>query len=507
MNLLKFKQALVSVSEKSGLVEFLRPLAAEGLKIISTGGTAEHLRRAGFEVIEISTYTGFPEVMDGRVKTLHPNVHMSLLSRVANAEDQKLLKQHRLEPIDLLIVNLYPFEKALSDGVSDDQQIEQIDIGGPSLLRGASKNFSRVTVLCHPQDYALCADGSSDLQTRRSLAAKAFAHVSSYDAMIATYLGADIGYPEWSLGGSLHSPLRYGENPQQQAAWYRTRGAKHGLHTTEIIQGKALSYNNLLDLDAAMQTVRLFTEPACVAVKHNNPCGVAVAPTCADAVTLALGSDPVSVFGGIIACNNALTEESAIVLSELFLECIIAPEFTSGALKVFSKKKNLRLLSWPGMKEWQPTMSVRSIAGGFLLQQPDEVLAWSKEWKVLGAKPSERLRKDLSLAWRVCARLKSNAIAVASGGFTLGLGMGQVNRVDAVELALQRWKKFHPQVKEAVLASDAFFPFADSIELLHKYGVNWVIQPGGSLRDEEVFHRAQDLGVNLIITGQRHFLH
>lgn len=504
----KFKNALISVSDKTGLVDFIKPLASAGMRVVSTGGTAKTLRDAGIHVIDVSEQTGFPEVMDGRVKTLHPNIHMALLSRAGNFEDERLLMENDLEPFDLVIVNLYPFEQALLKKSSKEDLIENIDIGGPSLLRGSSKNFERLTVVVDPADYVrLAAMEKVTLEERQRLAAKAFAHVSSYDAMISHALGGEELFPQFSLGGNLVQELRYGENPHQKARWYKRRGAMSGWHDAKILQGKELSYNNLLDLESALGLARELEAPSAVAVKHNNPCGAASGTTLAAAVKMCLESDPVSVFGGIIAVNRELDEATAELLAPIFLECIVAPKFSEGALKVFGKKKNLRLLEWPGCLERDGFLKMQTIQGGFLLQAPDQVQLWNSEWKILGEAPPPAIRADLGFAWALCAHLKSNAIAIAGGLQSLGLGMGQVNRIDAVGLAVTRLRKFHPTAKNVVLASDAFFPFSDSIEQIHEAGIKWVIQPGGSMRDEEVFSKAKELGVNLVLTGQRHFRH
>jgi phosphoribosylaminoimidazolecarboxamide formyltransferase/IMP cyclohydrolase len=506
----KFSNALVSVSDKAGLVDFLRPLYDQGLRIVSTGGTAKTLREAGMAVMDVSEQTGFPECMDGRVKTLHPRIHMALLSREGNVEDQRLLQQEDLAPFDLLIVNLYPFESALRQHLGHAELIENIDIGGPSLLRGAAKNFARLTVLVDPADYGrISAMPEVTLRERQRLSAKAFAHVSSYDAMISHTLGEGELFPEFSLGGSLVQELRYGENPHQTSRWYRRRGAPSGWHDAQILQGKELSYNNLLDLEAATGLLRDFTQPGAVAVKHGNPCGAACATQPEEALHKCLSADPVSVFGGIVAVNHPIGAAAAEELHKLFLECVVAPDFSSEARAIFAKKKNLRLLQWPDLLKRDGFWKIQTLQGGFLLQQADQVLDWSSTWKILGDKPSSALQVELSFAWKVAAHLKSNAIAITAGQQTLGLGMGQVNRVDAVELAVTRMQKFHSAQEERVpvLASDAFFPFSDSIDLIYKAGIRWVIQPGGAMRDAEVFARAKELGVNLVLTGQRHFRH
>ena len=501
-----FKNALVSVSDKNGLVDFLRPHYEQGMRIVSTGGTAKILREAGMKVTDVSEQTGFPEVMDGRVKTLHPSVHMPLLAREGVGEDQALLKESGLQPFDLVVVNLYPFEQTLASKAEQHELIENIDIGGPSLLRGSAKNFQAVTVVVDPEDYSKLEQKPS-LEERQRLAAKAFAHVSSYDAMISHTLAPGELFTNFSLGGTRLKSLRYGENPHQKATWLKRRGAQGGWHEAKILQGKELSYNNLLDLESALGLLREFDQPSAVAVKHGNPCGAASFETLDKAVEKCLASDPVSVFGGIVALNQEVSQAAAEELNKIFLECIVAPKFSAAALEVFAKKKNLRLLEWPGMGIRDEFWKVNTIQGGFLVQEPDHVHRWNPEWKVIGESPSPAMRADLSFAWAVCAHLKSNAIAIAGGKQSLGLGMGQVNRVDSVALAIERMRKFHPEHPTAVLASDAFFPFTDSIEQIYSGGIRWVIQPGGSMRDDEVIARSKELGVNLVLTGQRHFRH
>ncbi|MGZ3723008.1 MAG: bifunctional phosphoribosylaminoimidazolecarboxamide formyltransferase/IMP cyclohydrolase, partial [Bdellovibrionales bacterium] len=442
----QFKNALVSVSDKAGLVEFLKPLYDGGLRIVSTGGTAKTLRDAGMNVIDVSEQTGFPECMDGRVKTLHPRIHMALLSRKDNHEDDRLLAEEDLEPFDLVIVNLYPFEAALKKKSSKADLIENIDIGGPSLLRGSAKNFERMTVLVDPEDYKrLAAMKEVTLEERQRLAAKAFVHVSSYDAMISQALAPGELFPQFSLGGNVVQELRYGENPHQKARWYQRRGAMTGWHEAKILQGKELSYNNLLDLESALGLAREFDAPCAVAVKHNNPCGAACGATLDEAVEKCLQSDPVSVFGGIIAVNQEVTAAAAESLGKIFLECVVAPKFSAEALQVFAKKKNLRLLEWESLGLRDDFLKIQTIQGGFLVQQAERVNLWSSDWKIIGEQPSPEIRADLSFAWAAVAHLKSNAIGIVAGKQTLGLGMGQVNRVDAVELAISRMRKFHPQ--------------------------------------------------------------
>jgi phosphoribosylaminoimidazolecarboxamide formyltransferase/IMP cyclohydrolase len=506
-----FKNVLVSTSDKTGLIEFLGPLADRGCRIVSTGGTSQFLREHQIKVVEVAEQTGFPEVMDGRVRTLHPSIHMPILARQNVAEDFELLKKNNLEPFDLVIVNLYPFADALAKNIEGAELIEFIDIGGPSLLRAASKNFERIAVVCDPKDYHWIAQKIEqkkelNLEDRKKLAAKVFYHTSQYDALIARVLDPK-NYEKFILSGDLNQELRYGENPNQQAWWYREHGA--GLHDAEILHGKALSYNNLLDIEAASRVAREFTDSyAAVAVKHNSPCGLASHSSASEAVRLALGADPVSVFGGIIACNFEVDEVAADFLSKIFLEAIVADGFSKAALEKLTKKKDLRLLKWNPKNLTRQAFDVRSVSGGFLVQTTDLVGSWNKEWTIIGDQPTAEVRADLLLAWRAAAHLKSNAIAIAAQNQSLGMGMGQVNRVDAVEHAIQRARKNHPELlKKAVLASDAFFPFADSIDLIHEAGIRWIIQPGGSVRDEEVFAKAKEHKINLVITGTRHFRH
>ena len=517
-----FKNALISVSDKTHLADFIKPLAHQGTRLVSTGGTAKYLRDHSFKVIDVSEQTQFPEVMGGRVKTLHPYIHMGLLSRDHVSEDQELLKEHDLTPFDLVVGNLYPFEKAFQKGCQGRELTESIDIGGPSLLRAAAKNFERICVVCDPADYPWIHEkGELTLEDRRYLASKVFSHTSSYDSLVAKVLlhKQELKEPrelkeswdlpkefskELSFAGQLVSELRYGENPQQKAAWYRCVGSSEGLQNAQIIQGKPLSYNNLLDLDAATSLLMEFSkETCCVSIKHNNPCGVGLGHQTLEAIERSLIADPVSVFGGIVAINEKIGAEEAKRLTALFLECVIAPEYTPEALEIFRKKKNLRLLQWRA-RETTEGLSFKTINGGFLVQSGD-ALEDINNWE--GAKPSPEVMEALVLAWKVAMKLKSNSIAIARQNQTLGLGMGQVNRVDAVVQAIGRMNEFHKDVKGAVLASDAFFPFPDSIEVAASAGVKWVIQPGGSLRDSKVLETAQRLGVNMVLTKTRHFLH
>ena len=507
-----FQRILTSVSDKTGLVPFLSPFADHGAKIVSSGGTAKALREAGLAVTDVSDYTGFPECMDGRVKTLHPKVHMGLLYRPSLEEDLDLLSRYEVLPFDLVVVNLYPFEQAKKDGSTGKELIEFIDVGGPSMLRAAAKNFENICVVCDPGDYAWIArkDGQLTFEDRKYLAAKVFQWTSTYDQMIAQNFYEEMGQDRetsapFLIKGDIFSSLRYGENPHQSAKWYRSQDS--GLHSATVLQGKALSYNNILDLQAACNTVRMFTEPTAVAIKHNNPCAVASDSATDLALEKCLKADPVSVFGGIIACNFSITEKHAQQLNEIFLECVIAPEVSTEALNVFSAKKNLRILSWKEMLNFSSAHDIKGIDGGLLVQDIDHVSDDVSAWQFIGEKPSESQMNELIFAWKTCASLKSNAISVCQGGQTLGLGMGQVNRVDAVRQALGRAQAHHPSRKNLILASDAFFPFPDSIEIAAQSGVSWIVQPGGSLKDSEVIAKAQELGLQMVLTGQRHFRH
>ncbi len=494
-----YKNALVSVSNKEGLEEFLKPLSEKGLRIVSSGGTARYLEEKGFEVVKVSDQTQFPEVMGGRVKTLHPHIHMPLLQRQSVAEDQKTLSEYNLEAFDLVLVNLYPFREALEQKASAEEMIEKIDIGGPTLLRAAAKNFESVTVLCDPKDYDWVSEKKElNKADRQKLAAKVFRHVSEYDNLIQSYLS----------GSGEIKELRYGENPQQQG-WWQSR-THWGLHQAEIIQGKELSYNNLLDLDAALKALFLFDKPSVISVKHNNPCGAATAEDIQTALEKSLKADPVSVFGGIIALNEEVSLECAKMLTQLFLECVVAPKFSKEAKEHFKTKKNLRILEWPEMldhKKQDLENLTRTILGGEVIQTPDQVAERSDNWKLVSGELSEQDWKALEFSWKICSCLKSNAISVTNENQSLGLGMGQVNRVDAVEQAFARSKQFHPDEKNLYLASDAVFPFPDSIELAAKHGVKAIIQPGGSIKDEVVIAKAKELNIPMVFTGRRHFRH
>ena len=515
----KFKNALVSVSDKTGLVDFIGPLVKQGMRVVSTGGTARLLKQSGIAVLDLSQQTGFNEVMDGRVKSLHPRIYMPLLARLNHPADQQTLNKEGLNPFDLLVCNLYPFSEKKRTG--EPRLEEWIDVGGPSLLRAGAKNFERITVVCDPADYQrILQEGPPPLNKRRALAGKAFLLLAEYNKHIAHWLSPPVIHKEPSAlmegldGSDLHikarffKSLRYGENPHQKAIWFQVE--KTGLHSATQLQGKALSFNNISDLHSAASLVKELEGPSAVAVKHHNACGVACDSKVEEALNKALKADPVSVFGGIVALNKGVSEESAKLLCALFLEAVIAPDYSDSALKLFkSKKKNLRILKWPELLRKRKSalaVSLRSVAGGLIMQEEKATQDLS-QWQFLKAKPSPKVQADLQLAWKVVAHLKSNAIALVSKGQTVGLGMGHVNRVSAVEMAIKSYQQFHPQASELVMASDGFFPFSDSIELAGHAGIKWVVQPGGSLRDKEVMAKAKELSINMIWTGQRCFAH
>jgi phosphoribosylaminoimidazolecarboxamide formyltransferase/IMP cyclohydrolase len=514
--------ALVSVSDKSGLEPFVRGLHALGFECLSTGGTARALREWGAPVQEVSNWTGFPEILDGRVKTLHPRIHAALLANLSLPDHQQTLRELNITPIELVVVNLYPFEQALRAGASEAEQIEQIDIGGPTLIRAAAKNFEHVAVVVRPTDYGWVLEqlqaGGLTREARALLAYRAFAHVAEYDALIADWFrryGPDGALPE-SLTPTfrLVQRLRYGENPHQQAAFYREPFAPAGcIATAEQLWGKELSYNNLLDADAALELVREFAEPACAIIKHTNPCGVALGASLTEAFLRALEADPVSAFGGIVACNRPIDREAAeaMVAPGAFFEVVLAPEFAPDALPVFQERKgwglNVRLLRTGTLPppEQMRGYALRSLTGGVLYTERD-TLDWNPDTLQVVTEriPSESEWRNLHFAWRVVKHVKSNAIVVANEGVVRGVGAGQMNRVGSVRLALEQAGE---HARGAVLASDAFFPFPDSVELAARAGIRAIVQPGGSKKDPEVIAAANELSVAMVFTGVRHFRH
>ncbi|MBU1209881.1 MAG: bifunctional phosphoribosylaminoimidazolecarboxamide formyltransferase/IMP cyclohydrolase [Alphaproteobacteria bacterium] len=524
----KIARALLSVSDKTGLLPFAHALAQMGVELVSTGGTANALKTAGLMVRDVSDLTGMPEMMDGRVKTLHPSVHGGLLAMRDNAAHQAAAAEHGIVPIDLLAVSLYPFEETLAAGGDFDALIENIDIGGPAMIRAAAKNHDGVTVVVDPADYdrvlaELHANGGATrLPLRRALAAKAYARTASYDAAISTWMAGVTGdtAPAWrTFGGRLAQVTRYGENPHQTAAFYTSGQQRYGIATAVQHQGKELSYNNLNDTDAAFELVAEFPSEAAAAVaiiKHANPCGVATGATLKDAYLLALRCDSVSAFGGIIAVNREIDEDAAREMTKIFTEVVVAPSATEAARAVFAEKKNLRLLTTGGLPDSRAAgLMARSVAGGMLVQSRDNAVVDDMDLKVVTERaPTEAELADLKFAFKVAKHVKSNAIVYAKAGATVGIGAGQMSRVDSTRIAA--WKSadaakaagLETQLSQgSVVASDAFFPFADGLITAAEAGATAVIQPGGSMRDEEVTAAANERGLAMVFTGTRHFRH
>ena len=508
-------RALISVSDKSGVVEFAQRLRSAGWEIIATGGTMKLLREKGVKVINISDVTGFPEICDGRVKTLHPKVHGGLLARRDNPSHLQALKENGIEFIDMVCVNLYPFRQTIAKpDVTMEDAIENIDIGGPSMLRSAAKNYRDVTVVCDPADYETVigqieASGNTDVETRLKLSAKAFTHTALYDSCIASYLREKAGLNEkLFLDFDLVQSLRYGENPHQQAKFYRSSDAgAYSLATAKQLNGKELSYNNIQDANAALCIVREFDEPFCVGLKHMNPCGAAVGTDVKDAWTKAYEADKVSIFGGIVAVNRELTREAAELMKPIFLEIIMAPSFSEGALEVLTTKKNLRLLQVDMNRDDRKLKQYVSVTGGLLVQELDRQTAEVVADKcVTDVKPTAGQLADMNFGWRIVKHVKSNAIVVVKDGRTLGVGAGQMNRVGSAEIALKEAKAAGFD-KDLVLASDGFFPFDDTVAMAAEYGVTAIVQPGGSIRDEDSIKKANENGITMVFTGERHFKH
>ncbi|MBB3897711.1 bifunctional phosphoribosylaminoimidazolecarboxamide formyltransferase/IMP cyclohydrolase [Roseococcus suduntuyensis] len=521
---LPIRRALLSVSDKTGIVDFARMLAGMGAEILSTGGTAQAIRAAGIPVKDVSEHTGFPEVLDGRVKTLVPQVHGGLLGRRDLSAHLQQMEQHGLAPIDLLAVNLYPFEATVAKGAEFDDCIENIDIGGPAMIRSAAKNHAHVVVCTEPQHLLrvteeLATQGGTSLALRRELAAAAYARTASYDAAIGSWFAGQVGQefpPRLAFAGQLAQTLRYGENPHQRAGFYLDGTGRPGIATARQAQGKELSFNNLNDTDAAFDCVAEFERPAIVIVKHANPCGVAEGTDLAAAWDAALRCDPVSAFGGIVAANRVLDAAAAERISAIFTEVVIAPDADEAARAIFARKKNLRLLLTGGLPDpASPGMVFRSVGGGFLAQSRDAGRVTEGALKVVTQRaPTAQEMADLLFAFRVCKHVKSNAIIYARGGATVGIGAGQMSRVDSARIAA--WKSAEaarasgsdtPLAQGSVVASDAFFPFADGLEAAAAAGATAVIQPGGSMRDNEVIAAADAAGLAMVFTGMRHFRH
>ncbi len=517
--MLPAKRALISVSDKSGVVDFAQGLVDLGIEILSTGGTKGHLEEAGMTVTAVAEATGFPEILGGRVKTLHPNIHGGILADRSRASHLSELNEHGIEPIDLVVVNLYPFQETVQrDGTSYEEIVEMIDIGGPCMLRAAAKNHNGVIVVVDPEDYAqiltALQEGGQRVPEamRRRLALKAFRHTQSYDSAIANWLeGVESAEDNDQFPPRLHLDLsrvmvpRYGENPHQRAAVYRTVGGGGLFGGFEQLQGKELSWNNFLDADAARKLASQFNEPTVVIVKHNNPCGVGRAEDLVTAYERALASDPVSAFGSIIALNRPATGEMAAALEDLFVEVVIAPSFDSSARQAFAAKKNLRLINSPLFATRPEDIELRAIDGGFLAQSLDLGRQGSEGWQCpTRRKPTDEERRALEFAWKVCRQVKSNAIVITGEDQTFGIGAGQMSRVDSCRLALE---KAQQSSEGAAAASDAFFPFRDGLDLLAEKGVKAIVQPGGSVRDEEVIAAADEHGITMLFAGKRHFKH
>lgn len=514
---LKITRALLSVSDKSGIVELTQKLEKHGVDILSTGGTAKTLKEAGVKVTDVSDHTGFPEIMDGRVKTLHPKIHGGLLANRDMDTHVHAMKDNEIAPIDMLVVNLYPFQATLDKGGDFATCIENIDIGGPAMVRAAAKNFAHVAVVTRPEDYKgilseLDAHGSVSYETRKKLSAHAFSLTASYDAAISKWLRgqAEIETPDnIAFGGHLKQTLRYGENAHQNAALYLDGSNRYGVAAAEQLQGKELSYNNLNDTDAAFELVSEFDTPAVAIIKHANPCGVATADTIEEAYKKALKCDPVSAFGGIVALNHPLTKEAAELILETFCEVIIAPQIEKDALALTEKKKNIRVLKTGGMPDpLEARTSVKSISGGLLVQNTDNGRVEEHMLTVATErKPTDAEMADMLLAFRIAKHVKSNTIVYVKDGATVGIGAGQMSRIDAAKIAASKMAEAGLSGCKPVVASDAFFPFADGLLAAADAGVTAVIQPGGSIRDEDVIKAANDRGLAMVLTGMRHFRH
>jgi phosphoribosylaminoimidazolecarboxamide formyltransferase/IMP cyclohydrolase len=524
----RVSRALISVSDKTGVVDFARALAGHGIELVSTGGTRKTLSDAGLKVLDVSDLTGFPEMMDGRVKTLHPAVHGGLLAIRGNAAHTEAMRAHNIRPIDLLVVNLYPFEATTARGADFADCIENIDIGGPAMIRAAAKNHDDVAVVVEASDYAaVLAEltqhaGATTLKLRRRLAGKAYARTAAYDAAISNWFAnqlADIAPDYRAFGGRLIEKLRYGENPHQAAAFYRTPDMRFGVSTARQAQGKQLSYNNINDTDAAYECVAEFDPArtaACAIIKHANPCGVAEGDSLLDAYRKAFACDPVSAFGGIVALNRTLDAEAARAITEIFTEVIIAPDATSDAIAIVGAKKNLRLLLAGGLPDPRASgLTAKTVAGGLLVQSRDSAVVDDMDLRPVTKRvPTNAELRDLRFAFRVAKHVKSNTIVYAKDLATVGIGAGQMSRVDAARIAARKAMDAaaaaglkEPATKGSVVASDAFFPFADGLLVAIEAGATAVIQPGGSMRDDEVIKAADDHGIAMVVTGTRHFRH
>ena len=509
------KRALVSVSDKTGLVDFVKGLQAAGWEIIATGGTQKLLEDSGVKTIGISDVTGFPEICDGRVKTLHPKVHGGLLARRDEPSHLQALQENGIEFIDLVCVNLYPFRETIAkEGTTMAEAIEKIDIGGPSMLRSAAKNYNDVTVVCDPADYdtilaEINATGNTTLETRLQLSAKAYTHTAQYDCCIATYMREKAGLNEkLFLEFDLKQGLRYGENPHQSAKFYAsTKAIPFSLASGKQLQGKEMSYNNIQDANAALNIARDFQQPFCVALKHMNPCGAAVAETIEEAWQKAYEADTVSIYGGIVICNRTITKEIALGMKPIFLEIVIAPDFTDEAMEIFATKKNLRVIQVDMTPSTEAIDQYVSVNGGLLVQHLDtQIETITADMCATKVQPDVATLADMQFGWNIVKHVKSNAIVVVKNGQTLGVGAGQMNRVGSAEIAM---KQAHAAgvTEGLILASDGFLPFDDTVALAAQYGVTAIVQPGGSIRDNDCVVKADELGICMLMTGTRHFKH
>ncbi|TRU69169.1 MAG: bifunctional phosphoribosylaminoimidazolecarboxamide formyltransferase/IMP cyclohydrolase [Microcystis viridis Mv_BB_P_19951000_S69] len=507
--------ALISVTDKTGIVDFTRQLTEEfDFEIISSGGTAKTLQSAGIPVIKVGEYTGSPEILGGRVKTLHPRIHGGILARRDWQSDLAEMAANQIRPFDLVVVNLYPFEQTIANpDVTTAQAIEQIDIGGPAMLRAAAKNFAHLTVISNPKYYEQYLsqlrqnNGEISLEFRQKMAGETFALTNAYDGAIASYFASLNGETtRFNLAGNALQTLRYGENPHQSATWYGSGTMAHGWGKATLLQGKELSYNNLVDLEAARRLIAEFgsEEPAAAILKHTNPCGVAIGDSLVEAYTKAFNADSTSAFGGIVALNQAIDEATAKELTKTFLECVVAPDCSPVAQDILAKKSKVRILTLPDLSQGEK-QTVKVIAGGFLVQASDDVIETPDEWRVVTEKqPTPAQLAELLFAWKVSKHVKSNAIVVTKNQTTLGVGAGQMNRVGSVKIALEQAGK---AAKGGYLASDGFFPFDDSVRTAAQFGIEAIVQPGGSLKDQDSIKAANELGLIMVLTGIRHFLH
>ena len=507
--------ALISVTDKTGIVDFARQLTEEfDFEIISSGGTAKTLQSAGIPVVKVGEYTGSPEILGGRVKTLHPRIHGGILARRDWESDLAEMEANQIRPFDLVVVNLYPFEQTIANPeVTTAQAIEQIDIGGPAMLRASAKNFAHLTVISNPKYYEQYLsqlrqnNGEISLEFRQKMAGETFALTNAYDGAIAAYFASLNGETtRFHLAGNALQTLRYGENPHQSATWYGSGTMAHGWVKATLLQGKELSYNNLVDLEAARRLIAEFggEEPAAAILKHNNPCGVAIGGSLVEAYTKAFNADAISAFGGIVALNQAIDEATAKELTKTFLECVVAPDCSPEARDILAKKSKVRILLLPDLSTGEK-QTVKVIAGGFLVQAADDVVETPEEWRVVTEKqPTAAQLAELLFAWKVSKHVKSNAIVVTKNQTTLGVGAGQMNRVGSTKIALEQAGE---AAKGGYLASDGFFPFDDSIRTAAKFGIEAIVQPGGSLKDQDSINAANELGLIMVLTGIRHFLH